>query len=184
MVEGIRGTRNATHTLRMTDGKDGVALDETGANPRIEKIALRGRRSEARGDGGRLEGVIRRDGSDPPGDDKMSGLLMMTLMKNDVEAQREVGTGGATHPEEIRTGREDAQETGDAGEREDDRLRNSVDVMVQLTRTLTIERLVTRSLKRGNTGDGRSSVRNRPRGELTRHLRSTRLDGWGFQKVV
>jgi hypothetical protein len=114
MVGRIGGTRNATHTLRTVDRKDGAALDETGANPMMEMIAPRKRRIEAMREGERPVGVMKRDGSGPLGDDKVSGPRMMAPMMNDVEAQREVGIREAIHPEGTGTEGEDAQETSDA----------------------------------------------------------------------
>jgi hypothetical protein len=97
----------------MVDRKDGVTLDETGTIPMMEIIAPGKGRTEAMRDSKRPVGVMRRDGSDPLGDDKISGPQMMEPMMNDVEAQRRVEIGEVTRPEGRGTRGEDTQETGD-----------------------------------------------------------------------
>jgi hypothetical protein len=151
------------------DRKGGVTRDETGVIPIMEMIAPRKGRTEAMGDGVQPVGVMKRDGSNPLGDDKMSGLQMMQLMTSGVEAQREVEIGEAIRPEGTGTKGENAQVIGDARGRVDDRWGNSVNMMNRPTQTLMKEKLVIKNSRLGSTDDGRSFARSKLHGELTRH---------------
>jgi hypothetical protein len=151
------------------DRKGGVTLDETGVIPMMEMIAPRKGRTEAMGDGVRPVRVMKRDGSDPLGDDKMSGLRMMELMMSDIEAQREVEIGGVIRPEGTGTEGENAPVIGDTRGRVDDRWGNSVNVMNRPTQTSMREKLVIKNSRLGSTDDRRSYARSKLHGELTRH---------------
>jgi hypothetical protein len=115
----------------------------------MEMIAPRKGQTEAMGDGVRPVRVMKRDESDPLGDDKMSGLQMMELMTNDVEARRKVEIGGVIRPEGTGTEGENAPVIGNARGRIDDRWGNSVNAMNRPTQTLMKEKLVIKSKLHG-----------------------------------